>query len=99
MDSNKIIEIVQKIQDSGVMNKAEHFATRYPEFKDKYAALFEMACAEKKIDMQNLIYMMEMLDKMKEANLSQYDASANVGQMLFSKYIEPNMDKMEKKKT
>jgi hypothetical protein len=98
MDSDTILKIVQTIQTSGKLNKAEHFAARYPEFKDKYAALFEMACSEQKVDMQNLVYMMEMLDKMKESNLSQYDASAKVGQMLFDKYIEPNMDKMEKKK-
>jgi hypothetical protein len=35
--------------------------------------------------------MLGMLNKMNNENMTQYDASANVGQMLYDKYIHDNI--------
>lgn len=82
-----LIAIVEAIQQSKVKNKVEHFATQYSKFKEKYPHLYQMACAPDKIDITNLKYMINMMKRMEETNLSQFDASARVGKMLYDKYI------------
>lgn len=85
-----IRSIVTEIVDSNVADKETHFGRKYSVFKDKYPNLFRVCC-EGKIDKTNLDFMLSMLSKMENQNLTQYDASAEVGQMLFSKYVEPNI--------
>jgi hypothetical protein len=46
-----------------------------------------MACDPDKVDISTLKYMISMMKKMEETNLSQFDASAKVGKMLYDKYI------------
>jgi hypothetical protein len=85
--SDRIILIVKAIQDANVPNKDAYFSSKYAQFKTKYPMLYEMACKEEKVDMTNLGFMLSMLDKMTHENVTQYDASASVGQMLYDKYI------------
>jgi tellurite resistance protein len=82
-----LIAIVETIQQSKEKNKVEYFANQYANFKEKYPHLYQTACATDKIDMNNLKYMISMMKKMEETNLSQFDASAKVGKMLYDKYI------------
>ena len=89
--SEKIILIVKAIQDTNVPNKEAYFSSKYAQFKTKYPMLYEMACKEEKVDMTNLGFMLTMLDKMSQESVSQYDASASVGQMLYDKYIHENI--------
>ena len=83
----QLLAIVENIQQSTVKNKADYFEKHYANFKNKYPHLYEMACAPGKVDMTNLKYMISMMKKMEETNLSQFDASAKVGKMLYDKYI------------
>jgi hypothetical protein len=83
----QIIAIVDAINASTIKNKEEHFANQYSNFKSKYPMLYKMACAPEKIDMKNLKYMIGALQQMQDSTLSQFDASAHVGQMLYEKYI------------
>lgn len=82
-----LLAIVEVIQQSKVKNKVEYFSVQYAKFKEKYPHLYQMACAPDKIDMNNLKYMISMMKRMEETNLSQFDASARVGKMLYDKYI------------
>lgn len=91
-----IIDIIQKIMVSTISNKEEHFGTKYSNFKNKYPILFKSAC-DGTLDMTNLGFMMDALRRMERDNLSQYDASAQVGQMLYEKYVEPTLGDIEKK--
>jgi hypothetical protein len=84
----QILAIVEAIQTSSIRNKEEHFALQYANFKTKYPMLYKMACSPEKMDFNNLKYMVSVLSKMEETNMSQYDASARVGQMLYDKYIQ-----------
>jgi hypothetical protein len=83
----QLLAIVEIIQQSKVKNKAEYFEKQYANFKNKYPHLYEMACAPSKVDMTTLKYMISMMKKMEETNLSQFDASAKVGKMLYDKFI------------
>lgn len=90
MDSARremILRIVKEITSSTVENKEEYFAEKYENFKTKYPVLYDVACRPG-IDMANLEYMINLLGKMHDHRLSQHDASVNVGQMLYDKYID-----------
>ena len=85
-----ILKIVENIRTSDVPNKDEHFSAKYPQFKKKYPTVFKMAC-DTTFDLGTLHYMLDFLQKMEYENVSQYDASASVGEMLFTKYVKPKI--------
>lgn len=83
----KILSIVTAIQNTNVPNKAAYFANTYANFMTKYPVLYEQACKNEKMDLKTLQFMLNMLEKMQTDDLTQHDASANVGQLLYDKYI------------
>jgi hypothetical protein len=85
--TDSILAIVKTIRESKVVNKAQHFETIYGNFKKAYPTLYAKACSNDKLDGVTLEFMLEMLKKMSSQNVTQYDASAEVGQMLYDKYI------------
>jgi hypothetical protein len=87
----QILDIIKEIRKSKVPNKEEYFATIYQSFKDKYPVLFKMACTINDMDISTLEYMLDMLQKIKNNNMTQYDASADVGKKLYDKYIHDNI--------
>lgn len=91
LSSESIMTIVKDIQDSRVGHKELYFADKYSEFKASYPALYTLACKNEKVDTNTLQYMLNMLDNINSNSMSQYDASANVGQMLYDKYIHENI--------
>lgn len=90
-DIEKIRTIVADIQNTHVHNKAKFFEDKYLNFQKKYPKLFEMACSKDKMDMKNLDFMLSMLSKMKNENVTQHDASVEVGQFMYDKYIHENI--------
>lgn len=93
--TNGIRHIVQTIVESKILNKEEYFAQEYPNFKEKYPVLFTTVCG-RNVDINTLSFMLNVLEKMENTDLTQYDASAEVGQMLYTKYVEPNLPQKEK---
>lgn len=87
-NSEQIRKIVMYIQNSEVENKEEVFGKKYQVFKKNYPILFDMACRPEKIDEKMFNMMLYMLNQMENKNLSQFDASANVGQVLYDKYVK-----------
>ena len=84
LNSEDIIKIVEYIHQSSVENKEEYFTSVYPVFKAKYPMLFKQICNDPDFDMNNLKYMLNILDNKKDA----YSADVFVGQMLFDKYVK-----------
>ena len=76
--TDSILAIVKTIRESKVVNKAQHFETIYGNFKTKYPTLYAKACSNDKLDVANLSFMLGMLQKMNNENVTQYDASAEV---------------------
>jgi hypothetical protein len=89
MDPESIIKIVNFIQSSDVPNKEEFFAAKYKNFKKNYPVLFDVACRPEPIDQNMLNMMIQMVSKIHNKELTQHDASVNVGQVLFDKYVDP----------
>lgn len=89
--TEQIMTIVDTIRQSNVKDKAKHFDKIYENFKTKYPKLYEKACSNNEMDIVNLNFMLSMLNRMNNENMTQYDASAQVGQMLYDKYIHDNI--------
>lgn len=90
MKSEDIRKIVDDIKASDVVDKEKHFGELYPDFKTNYPILFEKVC---KNETENLDFMLKMLEQIHNNSKSQFDASAVVGQMLYSKYVEHKVKK------
>lgn len=89
--TEQIMTIVNTIRTSKVKDKSKHFEKIFENFKSKYPTLYEKACSDNEMDVANLNFMLSMLSKMKNENMTQFDASAHVGQMLYDKYIHDNI--------
>jgi hypothetical protein len=91
IDTERIKTIVRSIQEATVSDKFTYFETKYANFKKKYPMLYEQACKNSSFDMKSLDFMLQLLEQMQSSSVSQYDASASVGQMLYNKYIHENI--------
>uniref|UniRef100_A0A6C0CTB8 Uncharacterized protein n=1 Tax=viral metagenome TaxID=1070528 RepID=A0A6C0CTB8_9ZZZZ len=89
MSSEEIIEIIEKIDDykGSSKDKQRFFRKIYPDFVEKYPVLFEMS-TQNDFDINRLKYMLSLRSKVEQSKLSQYDASAHVGQMLYDSYVK-----------
>jgi hypothetical protein len=89
LDSDEILKIAREINSyrGNTKDKQRVFRKRYPEFAENYPMLFEMS-SQNDFDIKRLQFMLHMRDKVNESNVSQHDASAAVGQMLFNDYVK-----------
>lgn len=92
MDPTIIKSIIEDIQHSSRKDKELYFKQKYNEFSEKYPMIFKLSC-DSKIDMKNLDFMLSMLSKMNNKEMTQDDASVKVGQMLYDKYVDPVITK------
>lgn len=91
MDSKEIEKIIaemNKYPNNG--EKAEVFGKKYPEFKEKYEKMFEIACT-RQLELDKLRFMLKQLEKMQNNELDQHQASVKVGQKLYDQYVEPKI--------
>ena len=92
-DHDKVMRIVKTIVTSDVQDKEKHFSEIYKGFKKKMPHLFALACKQHSCDAQNddmkmLNYMLDMMEKIKRKETTQNEASAVVGQHLFSQFVD-----------
>lgn len=89
LDSSEILSIITEITKSSqsANTKKTIFRKKYPEFADKYPVLFEMA-TKPDFDISRLRMMLNMRDAVTDNNISQYDASAKVGKVLYDAYVK-----------
>jgi 3-methyladenine DNA glycosylase AlkD len=90
MNREQILDIVKIINSSTLKNKEEHFSKLYHEFKETYPNLFAMACKGVR-DMKMLEFMFDMMDKINNNHTSTHQASVEVGQKLFDKFVHPSL--------
>jgi hypothetical protein len=93
-DTNEIKRIVEEIHSSKKLNKEEYFGEKYPDFKTTNPVMFQVAC-EGKMNLSRLNYMINMIDQIKNSQITQDEASVDVGQMLYKEYVEPKVSKMK----
>ena len=68
---------------------------RIPDFMERYPELFKKILLGH--DLGPMIYMLSMLDRMGQGQLSQHQASIGVGQRLVQQYVTPKLEKSAKK--
>lgn len=90
MKTDEIRKIVTEIVCAAgtPKDKEKIFRKRHPEFAERYSALFEMVCSPSP-DMQKLLYMLELREKVMTQERTIDDASKEVGQTLFDEYVKP----------
>jgi len=92
-----ILSIARTISESKVGNKAKYFSKIYAQFHSEYPFLFEMCCSDR-FELDNLMYMMNMMRKINQGKETEETASVEVGQHMFDRYVAPLVDKLEKQK-
>ena len=94
LPSEDILTIVNEIYQTQGSEKEKQriFRKKYPEFAERYPTLFNMATQDN-FDITKFKYMMQMRERVGDNKISQYDASAKVGTMLYNDYVKPLVDK------
>ena len=91
MDITELIKISKEIQLSNEKNKEEYFEKKYPKFKQDYPVFFKMSCSQD-MDKNMFQYITDMAIKTKNNKINNEDATIDVGQTLYNKYINPKLD-------
>jgi len=88
LSSDEIIAIVEEIAATGASLKDRQriYRNKYPEFAEHYPVLFEMSTQDN-FDLPRLKFMIRLRDKIDKSEITQYDASAAVGQTLYNTYV------------
>lgn len=93
LPSQEILAIVKEMRDfeGSAKERRETFERKYPDFAKVYHHLFDMAC-ETSFDMDKLVYMIEMRDKIRTRQMTTDQASKEVGQKFFDIYVKDKID-------
>jgi hypothetical protein len=86
MDVKRIVEYIQK---SPIENKEEVFGEKYKNFKANYPVLFAVACKKEKIDKNMFDMMLNKLEEINSKSITQHEASVEVGQILYNRFVDP----------
>lgn len=89
LSNDEIMEIVNEIVESTmtVKEKESYFSKLYPDFYDKCPFIFKMAC-EPNFDKKTFKYMLNMRQKVQDNEITEFEASKEVGQKFFDKYMK-----------
>tara|TARA_B100000035_G_C20937250_1_gene525772 strand:- start:737 stop:1060 length:324 start_codon:yes stop_codon:yes gene_type:complete len=68
---------------------------KYPEFNESHPEIFKSVLSGS-LDMNMFKYMISMLKKMERGNITERNASIEVGQVLVDKYVKPLVDDNKK---
>ena len=87
--TDEILAIVKEIRDLDptISDKKKYIQRKYPIFAEHYPTLLELSIS-KNFDMKRLEYMLKLKDSVDNQTISQHDASAHVGQILYDKYVK-----------
>lgn len=90
MNINEIIqEILDNIENtSNTTGLQQHYATKYPLFKEKYPTLFEKLF-DTTFDKKLLNLMLEEKKNIDSHAVTQHNASVKIGEVLVDKYVKP----------
>jgi len=94
LENDEILRVVEEMaQDTSrsPKEKKKYYQRKFPEFAERYNALFEMACRPN-FDMPRLRYMLAMRSRIQSQSLTVEQASAQVGQAMFNHYVKPIVD-------
>ena len=96
-DPNSIIAEVSQIKQYYKKNKhkpdfAENAKVKFKDFEYKYPIIFKKII-ENTLNNEEFVMMMNMMRKIQNEELSEHDASVQVGQHLVDKFVKPMINK------
>lgn len=68
-------------------DKEKYFVTQYADISNKYPMIIKKAC-EEGFDFPKMFWMMEQKNKVDSNEMTQHDASVEVGEVLVNEYIK-----------
>jgi hypothetical protein len=84
-----VTEIVQCDKDFVSMeDKTNFFVTKYPLLANTYPTIFSKAC-EPHFDLAKFSWMLNMANNVRDNQISQHDASVQVGEKLVDEHVKP----------
>lgn len=72
--------------------KIKQLEKTHQKFREEHPKLFE-GIINKTLEEETLLYMIQMLRKMTKENLSEHEASVQVGTHLVDRFVKPNLEK------
>lgn len=93
MEQAQIIKIATFIRQSNVQDKEAYFAEKFKTFRAKYPHLYSQLCTDSNFDMDNLQFMLHMMQRIQNKENDNYGADVVVGQMLYDKYLKEQLEK------
>lgn len=97
MDTSKILttveELTKKLNNHNKTDKyIEQLKDEYHEFNDSYPAIFKMTC-DGTMDINRLRFMLNMKNNIDNNQITEHNASVEVGQLLVDEIIKPQLKK------
>ena len=75
-------------------NLEENAKEEFKDFEYKYPVIFKKIL-DNTLDNEQFLMMMNMMQKMQDNELTEHDASVQVGQVLVDKYVKPMLEKKD----
>ncbi len=97
LENDEIVRIIKEIlekkknglyKDKNEMDRYEAFKKDYEFFANRYPMLFELVLRNDNFNWDNLTYMLNMRNKIIENKMTAENASKQVGQVWFDKYVD-----------
>jgi len=97
LENEEIVRIIKEIlekkknglyKDKNEMDRYEAFKKDYEFFANRYPMLFELVLRNDNFNWDNLTYMLNMRNKIIEDKMTAENASKQVGQVWFDKYVD-----------
>lgn len=94
LTNEELLAIVTEIHESdGQMKDKERiFSRKYPNVKERYPVLFELACSDD-FDMMRFKYMLRLRDQVLKGERTVDDTSKEIGQKMFDIYVADKVKK------
>ena len=91
MDSLKKVLLEMKSSPLKQNEKEEFFVTKYKSISDEYPMIIKKAC-EQDFDYAKIFWMIDKKLEVDSKNITQHDASVEIGEVLVDEYIKPIID-------
>jgi len=96
--SARVREMILDIEDAMKTKTPAQIGTEFADYQREFPSIFAMLL-KKDYRRDILAMMVDQLDKMERGDISQHNASVNVGTILVDRIVKPQLGNAEKTKT
>jgi hypothetical protein len=96
--SARVREMILDIEDAMKTKTPAQIGTEFADYQKEFPSIFAMLL-KKDYRRDILAMMVDQLDKMERGDVSQHNASVNVGTILVDRIVKPQLNNADKTKT